>query len=118
MRVDAAQIERVLVTMLEDALRLSSPDRVEVEVTRSADAEVRVRISDCGPGLRPRISSGSSSPSSTGGAGGRARALDSRSRAASPRANGCSLWAEPRAASGASFVLALPAAAAPERVHA
>jgi len=33
------------------------------------------------------------------------------------QANGCTLWAESTPGSGASFVLALPAAAAPVRVQ-
>src|SRR5712691_11292370 len=50
-QVDATQIERVLVNVLENALKLSSPaDPVRVSVT-GAGGEVLVRVTDRGPGL-------------------------------------------------------------------
>ena len=49
--VDAAQLERVLANVLENALRFSSPsDRVEL-VGASTGDDVLIRISDRGPGL-------------------------------------------------------------------
>jgi K+-sensing histidine kinase KdpD len=52
-RVDAAQLERVLVNVLENALRYSSPsDAVDLTVSSTGD-DVRVRIEDRGPGLAP-----------------------------------------------------------------
>src|SRR5439155_8084057 len=50
-RVDARQIERVLVNLLENALKFS-PEGAEVEVTTAeADGDVVVRVTDAGPGL-------------------------------------------------------------------
>src|SRR4029450_6274535 len=50
-RADAAQIERVLVNVLETALKFSSPtDAVEVSAARDA-ARVSIRVRDHGPGV-------------------------------------------------------------------
>lgn len=50
-RADAAQIERVLVNVLENALKFSSPtDVVEVSAARNA-ASVSIRVRDHGPGV-------------------------------------------------------------------
>src|SRR4029078_4434132 len=48
-RVDGAQIERVLVNLLENALKFSSQDvRIDIQ---TANADVLVRINDDGPGI-------------------------------------------------------------------
>src|SRR5438270_1618032 len=50
-QVDAAQIERVLVNLIENALKYSPPDApVRVAVERR-EGEVLVRVTDAGPGL-------------------------------------------------------------------
>jgi two-component system sensor histidine kinase KdpD len=117
-RVDAAHIERVLVNVLENALRLSSPpDPVEVDVT-GENVEVLVRVSDRGPGLAPEDLERIFEPFEHGRGGRQGTGLGLAIARGFAQANGCSLWAEARPGSGASFVLALPAAVAPVRVDA
>ncbi len=111
--VDAAQLERVLVNVLENALRLSSPaDPVDLVVlVRGGESELR--ISDRGPGLAGEdldrlfepFEHGESTPRGTGLGLAIARGF--------AEVNGCRLWAEPRPGSGATFVLSLPAATKP-----
>ena len=108
-RIDAAQLERALANVLENALRLSSPtDEVTVTVSASG-AEVFVRVDDRGPGLGhddlERIFEPFEGRSGTGLGLAIARGF--------AEANGSRLWAEPRPGSGASFVFALPAAPRP-----
>jgi len=108
-RIDAAQLERALANVLENALRLSSPtDEVTVTVSASGP-EVFVRVDDQGPGLGhddlERIFEPFEGRSGTGLGLAIARGF--------AEANGSRLWAEPRPGSGASFIFALPAAPRP-----
>ncbi|MGB2874188.1 MAG: DUF4118 domain-containing protein [Gaiellaceae bacterium] len=115
--VDAAQVERALVNVLENALRLSSlTDPVEVEAA-GTDAEVTIRVSDRGPGLAGEDLERIFEPFEHGSGGRRGTGLGLAIARGFAQANGCSIWAE-TGASGASFVLTLPAAAAPIRVEA
>jgi two-component system sensor histidine kinase KdpD len=109
-RVDAVQIQRVLVNLLENALRLSPPeDTVRVRVTATRK-EVLVRVIDHGPGVpeveRERIFepfhriAGRSQERGAGLGLAIARGFAT--------ANGGRLWLESREGQGASFVLALP----------
>jgi two-component system, OmpR family, sensor histidine kinase KdpD len=108
-RVDAAQIERVLVNVLENALRLSSPsDPVDLTVTR-VDGEILIRISDRGPGLAADDEERIFQPFEHGSGTRQGTGLGLAIARGFAAANGCRLWAEPRPGSGASFVLALPA---------
>jgi two-component system sensor histidine kinase KdpD len=117
-RVDAAQIERVLVNVLENALRLSSPaDPVTVEVG-GGGAELLVRVSDRGPGIAPDELERIFEPFEHGRGDSRGTGLGLAIARGFAQANGCSLWAESLPDSGASFILALPAAAAPTRLEA
>jgi two-component system sensor histidine kinase KdpD len=114
-RVDAAQLERLLVNVLENALRLSSlADPVEVSV-QDLDGEIQIQVSDRGPGLEgedlERIFEPFEHGSSSRGTG-----LGLAIARGFAEANGCRLWAEPRPGSGATFVLAIPAASAPVEV--
>jgi two-component system sensor histidine kinase KdpD len=111
-RVDVAQLERVLVNVLENALRLSSPaDPVEVEVGELA-GEIQIRVSDRGPGLDHDDLERIFEPFEHGERGPRGTGLGLAIARGFAAANGCRLWAEARPGSGATFVLALPAAAA------
>ena len=114
-RVDAAQIERVLVNVLENALRLSSPsDPVELTVS-AADGEVLIRVSDRGPGLAAEETERIFEPFEHGSGARQGTGLGLAIAHGFAAANRCRLWAEPRPGSGASFVLAIPAEPAPVR---
>jgi K+-sensing histidine kinase KdpD len=110
--VDATQLERVLVNVLENALRFSSPtDPVDLVVGSTGD-DVLVTIADRGPGLEPDSLERIFEPFEHGRAGGEGTGLGLAIARGFAEANGCRLWAEPRPGSGASFTLALPSAAA------
>ncbi|HYX77331.1 MAG TPA: ATP-binding protein [Gaiellaceae bacterium] len=107
--VDAAQLERVLVNLLENALRFSSPtDPVGLVVSSTGD-DVLVRITDHGPGIDPDSVDAIFEPFEGRGEGTGLGLAIARGFA---EANGCRLWAETRPGAGATFVLALPSAAA------
>jgi two-component system sensor histidine kinase KdpD len=111
-RVDAAQLERVLANVLENALRFSSPsDPVELVVSSTGD-EVLVRITDRGPGLEPESLERIFEPFEHGRGGGEGTGLGLAIARGFAEANGSQVWAEPRPGSGAAFVLAMPSAAA------
>jgi two-component system sensor histidine kinase KdpD len=115
-RVDAAQLERALANVLENALRLSSPTD-EVTVTASAsERAVFVRIDDRGPGLAHDDLERIFEPFEHGAEARRGTGLGLSIARGVAQANGARLWAEPRPGSGASFVFALPAAPRPVTV--
>ena len=111
-RVDAAQIERALVNLLENALEFS-PHAVEISIER-APGEVVVLVSDRGPGIaegeRERIFEPFARGKSSGGSG-----LGLAIARGFVQANAGRLWVEPRG-DGTTFLLALPAAPFPARV--
>jgi two-component system sensor histidine kinase KdpD len=113
-RVDAHQIQRVLVNLLENALKYSGSDqpvRVHVATTSS---EAVVRVIDHGPGVPPeeheRIFEPFHRGTRSGGVGGAGLGLAIARGFA--EANGGRLWVESRSGQGATFVLALPAVVA------
>jgi two-component system sensor histidine kinase KdpD len=111
-RVDAAQLERVLANVLENALRFSSPsDPVELIVSSTGD-EVLVRVTDRGPGLEAESLERIFEPFEHGRGGGEGTGLGLAIARGFAEANGSRVWAEPRPGSGAAFVLAMPSAAA------
>ena len=119
-RVDAVQIQRALVNLLENALRVSAPDEpVHVRVTATRK-ELLIRVTDRGPGIpeaeqehifQPfyRIAGRPDVP----GAG-----LGLAIARGFAEANGGRLWLETREGQGASFVLALPLVELPVAVPA
>jgi two-component system, OmpR family, sensor histidine kinase KdpD len=115
--VDGAQIERVLVNLLENAAKFSSPaDRIDVDVQAHA-GELVVRVRDHGPGIPPDRAARifdpfESSTVSTGTGLGLAIATGFA------QANGGRVWFEPGEGGGAVFALALPAADVPAEVRA
>ncbi len=114
--VDAVQIQRILVNLLDNALKFSPPGSpVTVRVTRTRK-EVIVRVTDQGRGLAESelehvfepFYRGAPAQDRTGTGLGLAIARGFA------EANGGRLWAESRSGQGASFALALPAEEAPE----
>ena len=110
-RVDGPQLHRVLVNLLENALKFSSPsDPIDVTV-ESGGGRILIRIRDRGPGIaeadRERIFDAFERGSNSGPGSGLGLAI-ARGFA---EANGGRIWAEPGAepAGGSIFVLELPA---------
>jgi len=112
-RVDAAHIERVLVNLLENALKFSSPtDPVEVSAAAEAE-EIVVRIRDRGPGVADSDRERIFDAFERGSGGDRGSGLGLAIARGFAEANGGRVWvdfSEP-ARGGSTFVLALPAVA-------
>jgi two-component system sensor histidine kinase KdpD len=103
-QVDAVQIGRVLVNLLENALRFSA-GAVRV-AGREDGGEVVLEVLDDGPGLTPGDAERVFQPFHRGSSGGSGLGLAIARGFA--EANHARVWAEPRA-EGGCFVLALPA---------
>jgi two-component system sensor histidine kinase KdpD len=109
-RVDGAQAERILVNLIENALKFSSPtDAVDVS-SETVDGEVRIRVSDRGPGLTKAELERIFDPFERAGADA-GTGLGLAIARGFAEANGGRLWAESKEGGGASFVLAFPVAA-------
>jgi two-component system, OmpR family, sensor histidine kinase KdpD len=108
--VDAAQLERVLVNLVENALRYSSPaDSVEVRAVVDG-GEVVVSVTDHGPGLAREELDSIFEPFWRGsGAGERGSGLGLAIARGFASLNGGRLWVESAPGRGATFSLALPA---------
>ena len=115
-RGDASQLQRVVVNLVENALKFSPPERpVEVSVARAGKL-VEIAITDHGPGIpeadRERIFEPfyrSEQPGVTGSGLGLAIALGLA------EANGCRLSVGATPGGGSRFVLALPVPAGKRR---
>ena len=110
--VDAHQIQRVLVNLLENALKYSPADeavRIQVAETPS---EAVIRVIDHGPGVAPSERERIFEPFHRGGRAGDSpgAGLGLAIARGFAEANGGRLWVESRFDQGATFVLALPAA--------
>lgn len=117
-RVDAVQIQRVLVNLLDNAVRYSPPDEPVTVQADSTGGELLVRVVDRGSGIpegeRERIFEPF-------------HRLDGEKRGAGlglaiargfAEANGGRLWVESSSGQGSSFALALPRVDRPEEVKA
>jgi two-component system sensor histidine kinase KdpD len=117
--VDGTQVDRVLVNLLENALKFSSPTD---PVTLAADvsgSEVVIRVVDRGPGLSERDRERVFEPFELG-ANGPARAGAGLGLAivrGFAELNGGRVWAESAPGQGTAFVVALPAAAIGTRLR-
>lgn len=110
-RVDAHQIRRVLVNLLENALKYSPPEEpVRMQVT-ATPSEAVVRVIDHGPGVAPDERERIFEPFHRGSVSGEARGagLGLAIARGFAEANGGRIWVESRSGQGATFVLALPA---------
>jgi two-component system sensor histidine kinase KdpD len=108
--VDAAQIQRALVNVIENALRLSPPTEpvhIRVSATRR---DVLVRVTDHGPGVPDADRERIFEPFHRvpGRSDGRGAGLGLAIARGFVGANDGRLWLESREGQGASFVLALP----------
>jgi two-component system sensor histidine kinase KdpD len=118
--VDAVQIQRVLVNVLENALRVSpsyEPVHVRVSATRK---ELLIRVTDRGPGIPDEDRERIFEPFQrvTGGTDQRGPGLGLAIARGFAEANGGRLWVESRPGQGASLVLALPAVELPVEIPA
>lgn len=115
-QVDATQVERALVNLLENALRYSpGGDRVDLAVSVEAD-DLLLRISDRGPGIAPVDRERIFEPFERGTDGHHGSGLGLAIARGFARANGGTVRLEPTGAGGgATFVLELPAAQQRER---
>jgi two-component system, OmpR family, sensor histidine kinase KdpD len=108
-RTDAAQLQRALVNVLENALKFSPPDTTVILRAERRGDEVILRVDDQGPGVPPdetvRIFEPFHHSRGSGGSG-----LGLAIAQGFVAANGGRIWVEPRASGGASFLVALPAA--------
>jgi two-component system sensor histidine kinase KdpD len=119
-RVDAGQIQRVLVNLIENALRLSPPDEpVHVRVTATRK-EVLIRVIDHGPGVPPAERERIFEPFHRvpGRRNDRGAGLGLAIAQGFAAANEGRLWLESREGQGASFVLALPLVELPSPIPA
>ena len=107
--VDAVQIERVLVNLLDNALKFSPPETtVRLRVERRG-AELLLHVADEGPGVADREIVFEPFHSEGGARGAGLGLAIARGFA---EANGARVWAEDEPLLGGHFVLALPVAAA------
>ena len=118
--VDAIQVERVLVNLLENALKFSPPDKpvhVRVTTTRS---EMLARIVDQGPGIPEADLERIFEPfaRAPGAEDRRGSGLGLAIAKGFAEGNGGRVWAESRQGQGASFVLALPLVEVPVEAEA
>ncbi|HEV2644032.1 MAG TPA: ATP-binding protein, partial [Candidatus Elarobacter sp.] len=110
-RVDGPQLHRVLVNLLENALKFSSPDDPIDVTVEAGDGRVVVRVGDRGPGIpetdRERIFDAFERGSNAGPGSGLGLAI-ARGFA---EANGGRVWLAPdsKSTGGSTFVLELPA---------
>jgi two-component system sensor histidine kinase KdpD len=119
-RVDGTQIERVLVNLLDNALKFSSPTDPVALVGEHRDGEIIVRLTDRGPGMSEKELERVFEPFEHGGTAGthRGTGLGLAIARGFAQANSGRLWAESAPGAGASFVLALPVADAPATIRA
>jgi two-component system, OmpR family, sensor histidine kinase KdpD len=112
--VDPIQVERVLVNLLENALRYSSPDEDVVVVVATEGSEAVIRVVDKGPGIpageQDRVFEVFRQIEDADGRRGAGLGLAIARGFA--EANGGRVWVDSSPGRGASFALAFPLAAA------
>lgn len=113
--VDPVQVERVLVNLLENALRHSGPEAEVVVVITTAGEEAVVRVVDEGPGIPADDVERVFEPFERldGSGGRRGLGLGLTIARGFGEANGGRVWVEPRTERGAVFAVAFPLARSP-----
>jgi K+-sensing histidine kinase KdpD len=112
-RADGSHIARVLVNLLENALKFSSPiDPVEVSAV-SGDGRAIIRVRDRGPGIAEADRERIFEPFERGSMTGRGSGLGLAIARGFAEANGGRVWGESdnQSTAGSTFVLELPAIA-------
>jgi two-component system, OmpR family, sensor histidine kinase KdpD len=108
-RTDAAQMQRALVNVLENALKFSPPDTAVVLRAEQLGNEIVLHVDDQGPGISADEAMTVFEPfQHARGSGGSGLGLAIARGFVD--ANGGRIWVETRASGGASVVIALPAA--------
>jgi two-component system sensor histidine kinase KdpD len=117
--VDPVQIERVLVNLLENALRYSPPEAVVRVVIASSADEAVVRVVDEGPGIPPGEVDRVFEPFQQLDAvdGRRGSGLGLAIARAFAEANGGHVWIDSPSGAGAAFNVAFPLASAVAQVE-
>jgi two-component system sensor histidine kinase KdpD len=118
-RVDAVQVERVLVNLLENGLKFSPPRAIVRVRVASIDDDVILRVVDEGSGLPEEELERVFEPfhQALGRGERRGSGLGLAIARGFAEANAGRVWAESRPGQGATFALALPAAPAPVGVE-
>ncbi len=112
-RADPVQLERVLSNLLENARKHGRGERVKVTATAS-DSEVRIEISDAGPGLDQALGEQMFEPFRSGGET-EGSGLGLAIVRGFVEANDGTVWADYGNEAGARFVVALPLTGPPGR---
>lgn len=110
--VDAAQVERVLANLIDNALHYSPRGSSVLVRAEPAATELRLHVVDRGPGLPPEEREALFQPFRRGSVGRRGSGLGLSIARGFAEANGGRLWAQDDPAGG-HLVLALPLAARP-----
>jgi two-component system sensor histidine kinase KdpD len=105
-QVDAAQIERALVNLLDNALKFSPPETPVTLRIESRVDELRLHVLDSGPGVEPEARELVFEAFQRGGDGVRGAGLGLAIARGFAEVNGARVWAEN--GGGGHFVLALP----------
>ena len=105
-QVDAVQIERALVNLLDNALKFSPAETPVTLRIESRDDELRLHVLDQGPGLEPAAREIVFEAFQRGGDGVRGAGLGLAIARGFAEVNGARVWAEN--GEGGHFVLALP----------
>ena len=111
-RVDAAQLERALVNLLENALKASPSVRLEVA---PQNRDVVFRVADEGPGIAADERDAIFRPFARGASvnGSRGAGLGLAIARGFLQVNGGRLWLEPANGRGATFAFSLPSVEGP-----
>src|SRR5262249_6490898 len=113
-RVDAGQIQRVLVNLLENALKFSSSGAPVQLRANPAHEEIVIRVTNRGQGIPEADLDRIFEPfQRVPGERVRGAGLGLAIAKGFTEANGGRIWAESRPGQGASFLVALPAVEAP-----